>query len=87
MFTVVCISSEAYIYTTSDCSGTALTNYQYERGSNNAKATNSSAITLEGVSSDTTLYICYTRNNTKYTGSFKVSDAIDSDGVTVAIKN
>ena len=79
-----------YIYTTSNCSGTALTNYKYTRGkngnTNNAKATNSSAITLEGVSSDTTLYICYTKNNTKYTGSFKVSDATDSDGVTVAIK-
>ena len=83
------------IYTTSNYSGTALASYNYERGkngnTNNAKATNSSAITLDGVSADTTLYIRYTKSafgtTTNYDGSFILSDALDSNGATVQLTN
>ena len=66
--------------------GTLVTSYKYTRGNSNRRATNKADIELSGVTEDTTLYVRYTTNGTTYYASFKVSDAIDNNGVTLTLQ-
>ena len=72
-------TSVDYKYTRSDYSSGWFNTYD------NGQASNTSAITLSNVTNNDTLYIRYKNGNTVYTGSFRVSDAIDSDGVTITL--
>ena len=78
-----------YIYSDSNYSN-ELANYSYTRGKNgsvnNAKATNSDDIKLYGVSVGNKLYIRHTNGNSKYSGSFTLSDSlINGTSTTVTV--
>lgn len=66
--------------------GTLVASYKYTRSNSNRRATNNADIELSGVTEDTTLYVRYTRYGTTYYASFKVSDAIDNDGVSLTLE-
>jgi hypothetical protein len=62
---------------------TLLGNYSYDRGNNSRRATNNMAITLNNVTSGTSIYVTYTRGGVTYKSpNFTISDAIDNNGVT-----
>ena len=69
-----------YIY---KADGTPLGNYSYQRSNNDRRATNNMAITLNNVSSGTSIYVTYTRGGVTYkSNNFTIGDAIDNNGVT-----
>ena len=61
-----------------------LTSYSYTRGSSNTRARNNNSITLNKVTSGTSIYVTYTKDNVTYKSpnNFTISDAIDNNGVT-----
>lgn len=61
-----------------------LTSYSYTRGSSNTRARNNNSITLNNVTSGTSIYVTYTKDNVTYKSpnNFTISDAIDNNGVT-----
>ena len=83
-------SGQISLYTSSDYSGTPIATYGYTAGgSNNRTATNTQDITLSGVTANTNIYILYVDSTSGFSvnweGRFVVSNAIDSDGVTVSL--
>ena len=70
-----------YIYRADN--NTLLGNYSYDRSNNSRRATNNVAITLNNVSSGTSIYVTYTRGGVTYKSpSFTIGNAIDNNGVT-----
>ncbi len=61
-----------------------LTSYSYTRGSSYTRARNNNSITLNNVTSGTSIYVTYTKDNVTYKSpdNFTISDAIDNNGVT-----
>jgi hypothetical protein len=70
-----------YIYKADD--NTLLGNYSYQCSNNSRTATNNMAITLNNVTSGTSIYVTYTRGGVTYKSpNFTIGDAIDNNGVT-----
>jgi hypothetical protein len=62
---------------------TLLGNYSYQRSNGERRATNNMAITLNNVTSGTSIYVTYTRGGVTYKSpDFTISNAIDNNGVT-----
>ena len=61
-----------------------LTSYSYTRGSSSTRARNNNSITLNMVTSGTSIYVTYTKDNVTYKSpdNFTIGDAIDNNGVT-----
>ena len=70
-----------YIYKADDNS--LLSTYSYTVSNNNRTATNNTSITLDNVSSGTSVYVTYTRGGVTYKSpNFTIGNAIDNNGVT-----
>lgn len=70
-----------YIYRADN--NTLLGNYSYQLSNYNRRATNNVGITLNNVSSGTSVYVTYTRDRVTYKSpDFTIGDAIDNNGVT-----
>ena len=72
---------------------TPIVTYQYTRVQTNTsnsnrqyrRAYNNSAVTLTGVNNGDTFVIKYVYGSTTYSGTFTISDTIETDGITVAL--
>ena len=72
---------------------TPVVTYQYTRVQTNTsssnrqyrRAYNNSAVTLTGVNNGDTFVIKYVNGSTTYSGTFTISDTIETDGITVAL--
>lgn len=74
-----------YIYKADD--NTLLGNYSYQRSNSERRATNNMAITLNNVTSGTSIYVTYTRGGVTYKSpDFTISDATDNNGVTQTLR-